>query len=145
MMTYPSAARTTPASRSKTSGACPFGYSLYMRSSSGSGYSTGSTSGAWCPRAVSADTAHRATRRPIRSRRTVPRITGRLSGMAASGSDDVAAHDGPRLGPPGDLAEPGRPEGRRQSVPDERVRHVGRLRLDRVALHDRPAPPLPVL
>src|SRR6476661_7829436 len=78
-ITYPSAWRRIPASFSSISGASPVACSLYIRSSSGRRYSTGSTSVTACPRTPSSRTTYCATRTPTRSRRTLPRMTARLS------------------------------------------------------------------
>src|SRR4051812_18791549 len=70
-----------PARRSSTAGASPGWYSLYIRSSNGRENSSGSTRVTWWPRRARAATAKRATRMPMRSRRTVPRMTGMFKGM----------------------------------------------------------------
>src|SRR5262245_36434129 len=97
---------------------------------------------------------------PIRSRRTLPRMTGRFSGTESyrvgsaaplAGTacfralEDVNAHDRSRRGPAGALGESGREERGRQPVPGKGGGHVIGLRLDRVTLDRRSPLPSDVL
>src|SRR2546427_6477029 len=70
------------ASFSSSAGAEPLGYSLYILSSSGSAYSTGSIVVTSCPRSPKARSRYRTARMPRRSDRTDPKRRTSWSDMS---------------------------------------------------------------